>query len=122
MYNSTPDHESAESIAGITFNLSQGANKLYYVDFNSGDLVREFDLPCAYGVISCIDPTKNKDDLASVEAQSTAAKQLIQHTTYPVINRMEWLRRNSGRINLTNQNLKLQFNNLNAFSKFIFLE
>ena len=118
VYNSTPDHESAESIAGITFNLSQGANKLYYVDFNSGDLVREFDLPCAYGVISCIDPTKNKDDVASVEAQSTAAKQLIQHTTYPVINRMEWLRRNSGRINLTNQNLKLQLNNeiLNALA------
>ena len=118
VYNSTPDHENAESIAGITFNLSQGANKLYYVDFNSGDLVREFDLPCAYGVISCIDPTKNKDDVASVEAQSTAAKQLIQHTTYPVINRMEWLRRNSGRINLTNQNLKLQLNNeiLNALA------
>ena len=111
VYNSTPDHENAESIAGITFNLSQGANKLYYVDFNSGDLVREFDLPCAYGVISCIDPTKNKDDVASAESQSEAAKKLIQHTTYPVLNRMEWLRRNSNRVNLTNQNIKFQFSN-----------
>ena len=107
----TDDSSTDERIAGITFNFSQGANKLYYTDFHESDLVREFDLPCAYGIISCIDPTSNKDDVASVEAQSTAAKQLIQHTTYPVLNRMEWLRRNSGRINLSNQNLKLQFNN-----------
>ncbi len=114
----TDDASTDERIAGITFNFSQGANKLYYTDFHESDLVREFDLPCAYGIITCIDPTNNKDDVASVESQSTAAKQLIQHTTYPVLNRMEWLRRNSGRINLTNQNLKLQFNNeiLNALT------
>ena len=114
----TDDASTDERIAGITFNFSQGANKLYYTDFHESDLVREFDLPCAYGIITCIDPTNNKDDVASVEAQSTAAKQLIQYTTYPVLNRMEWLRRNSGRINLTNQNLKLQFNNeiLNALT------
>ena len=114
----TDDASTDERIAGITFNFSQGANKLYYTDFHESDLVREFDLPCAYGIITCIDPTNNKDDVASVEAQSTAAKQLIQYTTYPVLNRMEWLRRNSGRVNLTNQNLKLQFNNeiLNALT------
>ena len=114
----TDDASTDERIAGITFNFSQGANKLYYTDFHESDLVREFDLPCAYGIITCIDPTNNKDDVASVESQSTAAKQLIQHTTYPVLNRMEWLRRNSGRMNLTNQNLKLQFNNeiLNALT------
>ena len=107
----TNDSETDERIAGITFNFSQGANKLYYTDFHESDLVREFDLPCAYGIISCIDPTKNKDDVASAESQSEAAKKLIQHTTYPVLNRMEWLRRNSNRLNLTNQNIKFQFNN-----------
>ena len=111
VYNSTPDHESAESIAGITFNLSQGANKLYYVDFNSGDLVREFDLPCAYGIISCMNPTSDGDDVGSVETQSDATKKLIQHTSYPVLNRMEWLRRNKDNMNLAKQNLKLQFSN-----------
>ena len=64
-----------------------------------------------WSVKSCIDPTANKDDVASIETQSETTKKLIQHTTYPVINRMEWLRRNSGRINLTNQNIKFQFNN-----------
>ena len=66
----------------------------------------------------CIDPTANKDDVASIETQSETTKKLIQHTTYPVLNRMEWLRRNSGRINLTNQNIKFQFNNeiLNSLS------
>ncbi len=107
----TDDSSTAERIAGITFNFSQGANKLYYTDFHQSDLVREFDLPCAYGIISCIDPTKNKDDVASAESQSEAAKKLIQHTTYPVLNRMEWLRRNSNRVNLTNQNIKFQFSN-----------
>ena len=107
----TNDSETDERIAGITFNFIQGANKLYYTDFHESDLVREFDLPCAYGIISCIDPTKNKDDVASAESQSEAAKKLIQHTTYPVLNRMEWLRRNSNRVNLTNQNIKFQFSN-----------
>ena len=35
----------------------------------------------------------------------------MQHTTYPVLNRMEWLRRNKDNSNLTNQNVKLQFSN-----------
>ena len=43
--------------------------------------------------------------------QTESAKQLIQHTTYPVLNRMEWLRRNSNSANLTNQNIKFQFSN-----------
>ena len=111
VYNSTPDHENAESIAGITFNFNQGANKLYYVDFQAGDLAREFDLPCAYGIISCMNPTSDGDDVGSVETQSDATKKLIQHTSYPVLNRMEWLRRNKDSVNLTNQNLKLQFSN-----------
>ena len=69
--------------------------------------------------VNCIDPTANKDDVASIETQSETTKKIIQHTTYPVINRMEWLRRNSGRVNLTNQNIKFQINNeiLNALSE-----
>ena len=47
-----------------------------------------------------MDPTSDKDDVASVESQTESAKQLIQHTTYPVLNRMEWLRRNNNNSNL----------------------
>jgi len=75
------------------------------------DNVNEYTLPCYYGINSCTDPTSDKDDVASVEAQTESAKQLIQHTTYPVLNRMEWLRRNSNSGNLTNQNIKFQFSN-----------
>ena len=80
--------------------------------------IHEYTLSCGFGVKTCTDPTNDKDDVASVEAQSNAAKQLIQHNTYPVLNRMEWLRRNSNRVNLTNQNIKFQFNNevLNSLS------
>ena len=53
----------------------------------------------------------NKDDVALVQTQSEAAKRLIQHNTSTVLNRMEWLRRNKEKKNLTNQNLKVQFSN-----------
>ena len=85
-YNTTTASEGNMRIAGITFNFSQGANKFYHLDFDDNKLVREYDLPCAYGIISCMDPTSNKDDVGSVEAQSEVSKKLIQHTTYPVLN------------------------------------
>ena len=107
-------------MSGIAF--SADGLKMFITDFSNGDDdkdVTEFDLTCGFGVVECIDPTANKDDVASIETQSESAKKLIQHTTYPVINRMQWLRRNNNRGNLTNQNIKFQFNNeiLNSLSK-----
>ena len=98
-------------ISGIAFN--NDGSKMFIVDFNTNKTsdVHEYNLTCGFGVKKCIDPTANKDDVASIESQSEATKKIIQHTTFPVINRMEWLRRNSGRVNLTNQNIKIQFNN-----------
>ena len=106
-------------MSGIAF--SADGLKMFITDFSNAGSdkdVTEFDLTCGFGVVECIDPTANKDDVASVESQSEGAKKLIQHTTYPVLNRMEWLRRNSGRINLTNQNINFQFKNeiLNTLS------
>ena len=74
-------------------------------------IVQEYTLSCYYGVVNCMDPTSDKDDVASVEAQTEVAKKLIQHTTYPILNRMEWLRRNTNNSNLTNQNINFQFSN-----------
>ena len=98
--------------SGIAF--SDDGSKLFVLDSKntaSHRDVNEYNLSCGFGVKKCIDPTANKDDVASIETQSETTKKIIQHTTYPVINRMEWLRRNSGRVNLTNQNIKFQFNN-----------
>ena len=111
--------EELTQVWGITFNTD--GSKMFIMDYDtdkSSD-VHEYNLSCGFGVVKCIDPTKNKDDVASIESQSTKAKQLIQHTTYPVLNRMEWLRRNSGRTNLTNQNIKFQISNeiLSALSE-----
>ncbi len=105
------DQITDNKISGIAFN--NDGSKMFIVDSKTGFTsdVHEYDLTCGFGVISCIDPTANKDDVASIETQSETTKKLIQHTTYPVLNRMEWLRRNSGRVNLTNQNIKFQFNN-----------
>jgi len=96
------------AISGMAFN-SDGS-KMFHGDFQQND-IEEYTLSCYYGVVSCMDPTSDKDDVASVEAQTESAKQLIQHTTYPVLNRMEWLRRNNNNSNLTNQNIKFQFSN-----------
>ena len=104
-------------LKGIAFN-SDGS-KIFLTDFNSGDHISEYSLTCNYGVISCPDPTTNKDDVAMVEAQSESAKQIIQRSTYPVLNRMNWLRRNENQTNLVSQNIRLQFSNelLNLLSK-----
>jgi len=109
--------DEVAKISGIAFN--NDGSKMFIVDWGTSTSdIHEYNLTCGFGVKKCIDPTSNKDDVASVESQSEGAKKLIQHTTYPVLNRMEWLRRNSGRINLTNQNIKFQFNNemLNTLS------
>ena len=94
---------------GITF--SSNGLKMYLADFVSGNHVSEYSLTCSFGVITCINPTSNKDDVAQIETQNESAKQLMQHTTSPVLNRMAWLRRNKERLNLTNQNIKFQFSN-----------
>ena len=113
------DQITNNKISGIAF--YNDGSKMFIVDSktNFTSDVHEYDLTCGFGVKSCIDPTANKDDVASIETQSETTKKIIQHTTYPVINRMEWLRRNSGRVNLTNQNIKFQINNeiLNALSE-----
>ena len=103
-----PSYQEKFRLTGLTFN--NDGSKMFHTDFTNND-VHEYTLSCGFGVKTCTDPTNDNDDVASIEAQSESAKKLIQHTTYPVLNRMEWLRRNSNRINLTNQNIKFQFNN-----------
>ena len=73
------------------FVFSPDASKIFVLG-STDDKVSEFKLYCTYGIVACQDPTSDKDDVASVEVQTESAKQLIQHTTYPVLNRMEWLR------------------------------
>ncbi len=90
--------------------FSSDGSKMFVVGDIGNDII-EYKLSCYYGVINCTDPTTDKDDVASIESQAESAKQLIQHTTYPVLNRMEWLRRNNNNSNLTNQNIKFQFSN-----------
>ena len=112
---STASFEGSFSVATEDANpaalaFSSDGTKMFVVG-GAGEDVNEYTLSCYYGVVNCMDPTSDKDDVASVEVQTESAKELIQHTTYPVLNRMEWLRRNSNSANLTNQNIKFQFSN-----------
>ncbi len=101
---------SSEDIKPTSLEFSSDGSKMFVLGAAGKD-VNEYTLSCYYGVVNCTDPTSDKDDVASIEAQTESAKQLIQHTTYPVLNRMEWLRRNSNSGNLTNQNIKFNFSN-----------
>ena len=57
------------------------------------------------------DPFSDKDVVGSIEAQTEAPKRILQYTTTPVLNRMDWLRRHRKEDNLTNQNIKFKFSN-----------
>jgi 6-phosphogluconolactonase (cycloisomerase 2 family) len=73
--------------------------------------VHEYTLSCYYGVVNCSDPTTLKEVLGSIESQTATARQIVQHVTTPVLNRMDWLRRHRKEDSLTNQNIKFNFSN-----------
>ena len=109
-----------EKLSGIAF--SSNGMKMFLTDWANDEDQRgvyEYDLTCSFGPVKCINPSKNKDDVATIESQSESAKKLMKNNLNPVLNRMEWIRRNNKRLNLTNQNIKFQFNNeiLNSLSK-----
>ena len=55
------------------------------------------------------DPLTDKDVVGSIEAQAGIAKRFIQHSTIPVLNRMEWLQRHRKGGNLSHQGITLTF-------------
>ena len=103
-------------LGAITF--SNDGLKMFITDWGDRG-VYEYNLSCSFGVVKCHDPSTDADDTATTQSQTESAKKLIKHSTSPVLNRMQWLRRNENRANLTNQNIKFEFNNeiLNSLSK-----
>jgi hypothetical protein len=57
------------------------------------------------------DPLADKDVVGSIEAQVDVAKQIIHHSSIPVLHRMEWLRRHSEENDLSHQGIKVSFAN-----------
>jgi len=60
---------------------------------------------------SLSNPLNEKDVVGLIEAQAETAKRMIQHSTTPVLKRMEWLRRHRDENNLSHQGVKLKFVN-----------
>ena len=54
-------------------------------------------------------PLDDKDVVAGVEAQVDIATRFMQHSTYAVLERTEWLRRHRGNSKLSNQGVQLTF-------------
>ncbi len=94
--------------ADVDFNKT--GSKMYVTDFHH-DIVLEYDLTCGFSIVSCIDPTGNKDKVALVEAQAEIAKNFILQTSSSVLNRINWLRRYEKENKPTNQNIKFQISN-----------
>ena len=61
-------------LGAITF--SSDGSKMIVADWKNSAArgVFQYDLTCGFGVVKCIDPTANKDDVASVESQSEGTK------------------------------------------------
>ena len=123
----TPYDVSTLSLEG-TYNVSSLTNNSREVVFsNDGskmiildDLdnkIHEFNLSCNWSVVdgACDDPVntndEGKDILGSIESQTTTAKNIVIHTTTPVLNRMYWLRRHRTSDKLSHQNIKFNFSN-----------
>ena len=96
--------------------FSSDGDKLFVLD-DTTKKVFEFDLTCNWSVIdgACDDPVNTndagKDILGSIESQTTTAKNIVIHTTTPVLNRMYWLRRHRTSDKLSHQDIKFNFSN-----------
>ena len=64
-----------------------------------------------YLATSLSNPLNEKDVVGLIEAQLETAERFIQHSTIPVLKRMEWLRRHRDENNLSHQGVKLKFVN-----------
>ena len=64
-----------------------------------------------YLATSLTNPLNEPDVVGLIEAQAETAKRMIQHSTTPVLKRMEWLRRHRDENNLSHQGVKLKFVN-----------
>ena len=108
---------SAEDDAhSLTFNAD--GSKLYVTmdaaeSNNTRKWVLEYDLDCPYGVVYCESPISgsDKDMIGTIEAYTEQSKRIVKNNIYPIMHRLEWLRRHRKENNLTNQNLKFNFSN-----------
>ena len=104
---STPNDQAN----GISF--SENGLKLYIGDDNGTgvDQIMEYDLACPFNIIAgkC-PPVTNKDRIGIAEAQITVAKRTIDHSTDSVLNRLQWIRRNKDKQNLSNLNIDYNLN------------
>ncbi len=100
-----------DAASGLSF--SENGLKLYIGDDNGTgtDQIMEYDLACPFNIITgnC-PPIANKDRIGIAEAQITIAKRTIDHSTDSVLNRLQWIRRNKDKQNLSNLNIDYNFN------------
>ena len=54
-------HANEEAISGLTF--KPDGSKMFHTDYTL-NVVQEYTLDCGYGLIQCINPTNNDDDVA----------------------------------------------------------
>ena len=64
-----------------------------------------------YLATSLSNPLDEKDVVGLIEAQLETAERFIDHSTTPILKRMEWLRRHKDGNNLSNQGIKINFAN-----------
>ncbi len=78
-----------------------------------GDEVNEYHLNCPFNLFKgkCPSIIENSDRTGIAEAQIELANRTIILPTNLALNRLNWIRRNKDKQNLSNQNVKLNFSN-----------
>ena len=58
--------DELQQVWGVAFNTD--GSKMFVMDYATDETsdVHEYNLSCGFGVVKCIDPTANKDDVASI--------------------------------------------------------
>ena len=92
------------------FIFTAGFTRLYVVDdTGTTSTILEYSPSCS--IITCSDPSDDRDIKATIEANVELSKLVIQHITLPIFHRMEWLRRHKNKDNLSNLNAEIDFTN-----------
>ena len=112
--------DDADELTGILEGLefNNDGSKFFVVTgprANTADshFVLEYNLDCPYGIVYCESPVSgsDKDLIGTIEAYGEQSKRIVINNIYPVMHRLEWLRRHRKEDNLSNQNIKFNFSN-----------
>ena len=115
-YQSVASNSNTAILEGLEFN--NDGSKFFITTGQRNNTANshfalEYELDCPYGIVYCESPVSgsDKDLIGTIEAYGEQSKRIVINNIYPVMHRLEWLRKHRKKDNLSNQNIKFNFSN-----------